>query len=122
MLIISIDFPTLVVSIEPQGSLQESDFKELDEVIDPLIAEHGSLQGLLIHTKTFPGWSDFAGFLANRRFWKEHHKRIAKVALVTDSDLGGAAEFIANLLKLVDAKHFACTDFKDARIWVSNSE
>jgi len=119
MLNISVDFPTQVVSVEPLGSLQESDFKKLDEVIDPLIAEHGSLQGLLIHTKTFPGSADFAGFLANRRFRIDHHKDIAKVALVTDSDLGGAAEAITRLLKLVDARHFAYTEFKDARAWVS---
>jgi len=119
MLNISVDFPTQVVSVEPTGAMQESDFKELDDVIDPLISKHGSLQGLLIHTKNFPGWADFAGLLANRRFWVDHHKNIARVALVTDSDLGGAAEAITRLLKLVDAKHFAYTDFKDARAWVS---
>ena len=76
MLNISVDFQTMVVSVKPLGSLQESDFEELDEVIDPLITEHGSLQGLLIHTQSFPGWADFAGFLANRRFWLEHHQKM----------------------------------------------
>ena len=122
MLNISANEVTHVVSVEPTGSLKESDFEQLDTMIAPIIAKRGSLPGLVIHTESFPGWASFAAFLANREFWKEHHKEISKVALVTDSPLGGTAETLTKALNLLNARHFRYADINEAREWAASPD
>lgn len=50
--------PEGILVIEPAAPLQVTDFEDLVREIDPYIAEHGRLSGLMIHAKKFPGWVD----------------------------------------------------------------
>jgi len=43
-------------------------------------------------TEKFPGWSNFNGMIEHIKFVKSHHRKIAKVALVTDSKIADVAE------------------------------
>ena len=52
----------------------------------------GGLKGILIVTKRFPGWEDFNGMLEHMRFVHNHHRKIAKVDIVTDSKIADVAE------------------------------
>ena len=47
-----------ILIITPEGPLQESDFVSLAKLVDPFIESEGELHGLLIHTKSFPGWKN----------------------------------------------------------------
>lgn len=100
--------------------MQESDFEELAAVVDPMISSHGSLGGLLIHTESFPGWEDFAGFLSHMRFVKEHGSKIGKVALVTDSALGSVGPNLAKLFVSAEIEHFPYADMSRARAWLAS--
>lgn len=122
MIEISIDVETGVVSVEPQGPLEKSDFDRLDEMVDPIIAGGGRLTGLLIHAKGFPGWGDLAGFLSHCRFVKQHHDRISKIALVTDSALGGVAESAARVLHFANVRHFSYADMASAQEWLQAAD
>ena len=44
-----------ILIIEPMRSLQESDFDMLSTLVDPYVQENGKLNGLVIHTASFPG-------------------------------------------------------------------
>ena len=47
--------PEGILILEPDAPLEAADFEGLAHEIDPYIAEHGTLLGLMIHAKTFPG-------------------------------------------------------------------
>ena len=44
-----------ILVLEPDAPLQAADFEGLAREIDPYIAEHGKLQGLMIRAKAIPG-------------------------------------------------------------------
>jgi hypothetical protein len=76
-----------IVFIEPSGPLSMADFERLSREVDVYLGEKGSVNGLLIHAASFPGWEDFGGFVHHIKFVKEHHRRIRRIALVSDSKL-----------------------------------
>ena len=44
-----------ILIASPTSPLEASDFKELAREVDPYIEEKGSLKGLLLQAKSFPG-------------------------------------------------------------------
>ena len=95
MLNVELDKVTGIATFKPDGALSENDFESAASVIDPYIETSGKLKGLIIRTKTFPGWESFGSLIKHLKFVKEHHQKVSHVALVTDSILGGFAEKIA---------------------------
>ena len=77
------------------------------------------MNGLVIHTKTFPGWDSFAALLSHLRFVNQHHTKIARVALSTDSVLAGFAEVVAGHFVSAELKAFSFQDSEKARSWVA---
>ena len=122
MLNVTADATANVVSIEPQGPLEGADFEQLATVVDPIIASRGSLAGLLIHTKSFPGWQDFAGFLSHMRFVKDHQSKIGKVAVVTDSAIGAVGPGFANIFVSAEIKHFKYEEMDRAQAWLGATD
>ena len=45
-----------ILILEPSSPLETADFEAVAHDIDPYLAEHGSLSGVLIVAKAFPGW------------------------------------------------------------------
>src|SRR5512145_2335826 len=76
---------TGVLTLAPSGPLSAADFAAVAAEVDPWIAEHGELRGLLIHTKSFPGWQDFAAFLGHLGFVRTHVQKIRRLAIASDS-------------------------------------
>ncbi len=74
-----------VLLISPKAPLESNDFKELAAEVDPYIAEHGKLQGLMIVAERFPGWRNFAGLRSQANFVRKHFAKIKKIAAVTDN-------------------------------------
>ena len=118
MLKVELDATDGVITVEPTGTLAAEDFAQISELADPYIEEHGALAGLVIHTQEFPGWDSFGALIQHVRFVREHHERLEKVALVTDSMLGDFAETIAGHFVSADVKHFDFDDLESAREWV----
>lgn len=107
-----------VVTVSPEGKLEEEDFKRLAATVDPFIERNGKLNGILIYTESFPGWKDFDGLLSHLRFVKDHHRKIGKVALVTDSKAAAVAESLAKHFVSAEIKHFEFTEKDQALGWL----
>src|SRR6188472_193945 len=84
-----------ILYVRPSSALEQADFATLASTADPYIKETGHLSGLIIEAPSFPGWDSLGAMAAHFRFVRDHHKHIKKIALVTDSALGNAAEHLA---------------------------
>ena len=107
-----------VLIVTPRGPLQAADFENLTREVDPYIAEQGSLAGLMIYVESFPGWRDFAGLISHLRFVRDHHRKIDKVAAVTDSGFLSIAPRIAQHFVHADVRHFPYADRAQALAWL----
>ncbi len=120
MLNIEIDNKNRIAILQPHGSLSESDFVKVSEAIDPCIAENGSLLGLIISTKDFPGWESFGALISHIKFVKNHHAKVSKIAIVTDSKIGDLGEKVTNHFLSAKIKHYPYDQLDDARNWILN--
>lgn len=107
-----------VLVVIPEGPLASNDFTELAQVVDPYIEKHGKLNGLMIYTESFPGWEDFAALVSHFRFVKDHHRKLAKVALVTNSKVASIAETMATHFVSAEIKHFDYNSKEAALAWL----
>lgn len=119
MLNIKLDKTNSIAILEPEGELTEADFRLVCDIIDPYLEQSGRLNGIIIHVQTFPGWDSFSAFITHLKFVKSHHKRIAHVALVTDSVIGSFAEHIADHFVNAKVKHFSFDEFELSVKWIS---
>ena len=110
--------PEGILILEPDAPLEAADFEALIREIDPYIAEHGKLSGLMIRAQAFPGWANLEAFLAHMQFIKSHHQKIVRLAMVTDSKLLGELPKIAAHLVNVQVKHFSESQHEDALRWL----
>jgi len=122
MLNVELDEVNGIATLSPNGALSEKDFESASSLIDPYIEKYGSLKGLIIYTKTFPGWESFGSLIKHFKFVKEHHKKVSHVALVTDSVLGNFGEKIADHFISAEIKHFPFNDLNNAQSWILNAE
>ncbi len=118
MLSVKIDEVSGIAILEPDGALSKGDFELAAKIIDPYIEKTGQLHGLIIHTKSFPGWDSFAGLSSHLRFVKDHHKKITRVAISTDSMVGNFAEAVARHFVNAEIKLFSFQEVGHARNWV----
>lgn len=95
---------TGVLVVEPLDALTAEDFQAISQTVDPFIRENGKLTGLLIDAPSFPGWESFGALIGHIRFIRDHHRKIDRVAAVTDSTILTLAPKIA--------EHFAHPEFK----------
>ena len=109
-----------VLTVRPEGKLEAQDFQTLSKVVDPFIEERGKLNGIIIVTERFPGWEDFNGMIEHMRFVRNHHRNIAKVAIVTDSKVADVAESLGRHFVKASIKHFSFKEIESARRWMLN--
>jgi hypothetical protein len=115
----SLDMKDGVLHLYPKDALDVEDFAELSQVVDPYIVEHGGLNGVIIEADAFPGWDTFGAMAAHFRFVRDHQNFIRKVAIVTDSPVGSAAEHLASHFVSAKIRHFGMTDRQAAYAWVT---
>lgn len=119
MLSVILDQEKGVAIIEPDEALSEDDFRSAARVIDPYIEKNGKLNGILIHTKSFPGWDSFGALISHFDFVKDHHKKLSRVALCTDSVIGVFGETIASHFIRADVRLFSYENFEEAKDWAA---
>ena len=106
--------------LKPNKSLSKEDFAGLSASVDTYLADYASIHGVLIHAEAFPGWESFAGFTAHIRFVRNHHQKIERVALVTDSPVARVAEALAKHFTAAEIKHFPFADYEKALSWLKD--
>jgi hypothetical protein len=109
-----------VLTVRPEGKLEAQDFQTLSKVVDPFIEERGRLNGIIIVTERFPGWEDFNGMIEHMKFVRNHHRNIAKVAIVTDSKVADVAESLGRHFVKASIKHFSFKEIESAKRWMLN--
>lgn len=119
MMAIDLDKKTGIAVFRPGSPLSEDDFKKAADVIDPFVLEKGRIKGLVIHTESFPGWESFSAMMEHFKFVRDHHEKIDRVALVTDSMVGDFAERVAAHFVSAEINTFAFSDLVRAKNWVS---
>ena len=107
-----------ILILEPIGPLQSTDFEKLAREVDPFIIEKGTLNGLMIYAKSFPGWDSFAAFLSHIKFVKNHHQKIKKIAAVTGSGFLAIMPQVANHFIQAEVRHFDYDDKDTALNWL----
>jgi hypothetical protein len=114
----SLDSAQSILYVRPMSALEKSDFVKLAEEVDPYIEASGGLRGLIIVAPAFPGWDGVGALINHVRFVRDHHRRIEKVAVVTDSPIGNLTEHLASHFVSAQIKHFSATGVEGARRWI----
>jgi hypothetical protein len=110
--------PEGILVLKPNAPLSKEDFVGLSASVDAYLADHASIHGVLIHAEAFPGWENLAGFTAHMRFVRNHHQKIERVALVTDSPAARVAEALAKHFIAAEIKHFPFAGYEKALNWL----
>jgi len=111
-----------ILVIQPEASLEASDFQKITQEVDPYIEANGKLHGVLIDAKAFPGWKDFAALVAHLKFVKDHHRKIERIAAVSDSSFLSIAPKIASHFVQAEVRHFAHSQRDEALNWLRSGD
>ena len=122
MLIVKLDKENSLALIEPVDALDVKDFQAAASSIDPLIEEQGLLNGLLIHSESFPGWDSFSALVSHLKFIQDHHTIVKRVALASDSIIARVVEALARHFVDAEIKHFAYNELEQAEHWLIHGE
>jgi hypothetical protein len=107
-----------IATLQPEGALSVEDFDQAVKIIDPFLEQGGKLKGLIIYTKSFPGWDSFASLARHLKFVKNHHRKITHLAFVTDSVIGDIVEKIGSYFVAADVKTFTYKQLAEAKKWI----
>jgi len=118
MLEYSIMKPEGILLLKPHGPLSKEDFGGMSAAVDAYLSDHARLRGVMIHTKGFPGWENFGGFTAHLRFVREHHKKVERVAIVTDSPIASIAQSLGKHFTSAEVMHFPFAEDAKALDWL----
>jgi hypothetical protein len=118
MIDFDLDAARSILHVRPQSPFAAEDFVKLAAVVDPHVEATGDLAGLIIETPAFPGWEGLGAMVAHFKFVRDHHRRIRKVAVVTDSGLGDVAQRFASHFVSAEIRHFASGEAEAAKQWI----
>ena len=110
-----------VLEVRPTGPLKKEDFERLAQTVDPYIEKEGGLVGMMIASEHFPGWESLGAMVQHFQFVRNHHAKIERIALVTDSKLGDIAEKLGAHFSSATIKHFPAGETKAAKTWLEIS-
>ncbi len=122
MLDYSLDKTSGILALEPKGPLTVDDFKRLTADVDGYLADHDNLTGILLTVAHIPGWESFAALVEHMRFARDHHKRISRVAVLTDNSLLKIPPQIAMHFAHPEFRVFASGDRAGAIYWLKGSQ
>jgi len=118
MLEFSFAEPGGILRVTPSGALSAADFAGLTRFADAYLSTHGTLGGLMIEAQSFPGWDSFAALASHLRFFRDHQRRIERIALVTDSRIAHVAELLVEPFVAADIRVFPFGQQEAALRWL----
>lgn len=121
MLSVQVDATRGIAILEPQGALSKDDFVRPAQAIDPQIEKAGQLNGIVVRIREFPAWDSFGALASHLKFVKRHHRKIARVALCTDSALGTVAPKIGRHFVAAEIRAFKSSEFEAAKAWAAGA-
>jgi hypothetical protein len=106
-----------VLVVEIGQALRAQDFDVLAATADTWIDANGDLLGIVIHTREFPGWENLGSLIQHVRFVRDHHRRVGRVALASDSRLADLAPRLAEHFVQAEVRRFGYDDLDAAIMW-----
>ncbi len=121
MIDIDIDETQGVAILKPTelARLTQDDFKAITDRIDGYLQDHDALRGLVIVADHFPGWDSVQAFTSHIKLIRDHHKRINRVAIVSDSPLLSAAPHFMDHFVTAKVRHFGLAELAKAKTWAA---
>ncbi len=110
-----------ILILEPSGALEAADFEAVIHDMDPYLANHDSLAGLMVFAKAFPGWLNLEAAISHLQLIESYHQKIKRLAIVSDNGLLSALPKFAAHLVHPDVKHFVESEYEDALNWLKLS-
>jgi hypothetical protein len=110
-----------ILVVEPHGPINREDIEEIALTVDPWIEQQGELDGLVVHTRHFPGWEDLGSLLRHLQFVRDRHHHIRRVALVTDSPAAELASKLGDHFLDATIERFEYDRYEDALRWASTA-
>jgi stage II sporulation SpoAA-like protein len=107
-----------ILVVEPRAALSADDFRAVSRAIDPYIEEHGKLSGLLVDAPSFPGWDSFGALIQHLKFVRDHHRKIDRVAIVTDNEVLKIGPRIAEHFAHPEFRVFPAAERAQALVWL----
>ena len=107
-----------ILAITPDGPLDKADFEQLASEIEPVVASEGKLAGIMICSKSFPGWRNLEAFVSHLKFIAAHHRQIERIAVVTGSGFLKIMPHIAGLFVQPKIRHFDLDENDRALAWL----
>lgn len=111
-----------VVELRPEPPLTREDFLELAEAVDAYLERQHPLPGLLIIAPQFPGWADFAALRAHLDFVGERHRKVSRVAIVSDSPVFKILPHLVRHFLSPEVRVFPLNQRQDAASWLEAAE
>ena len=121
MLDFSVDAQHSIVHLRPKAALTKEDFAVLAKAVDPHIEAKGGLAGIIVEIAQFPGWESLGAMAAHFRFVRDHHKKVKKIAVVTDAKIGEIAPKLASHFVSAEIKHFPAGQAQAAQKWITGA-
>jgi hypothetical protein len=115
---LNVQFVGDVLWVRPDGPITRDDVATLTRTADDYLADHPKIAGVMVETQTFPGFASVGAFGNYARFIADHHARVRRVALVTDSALAPIAEFMAKYVVGVEMRYYPFSGGAAALGWL----
>jgi hypothetical protein len=110
---------TGVLVVEVSQPLRVPDFDALSATADAWLEAHGELPGVVMHAHTFPGWENVAGLMRHIRFVRDHHRKVRRVALASDSTLTDLMPRLTGHFVRAEVKAFGYDELDEAITWAA---
>src|SRR3954463_13545675 len=114
-----LDAARSILYLHPTGALKKEDFAALGKTVDPHIEAKGGLAGIILDVAAFPGWESIGAMAAHFRFVREHHRKVKRIAIVTDAKIGALGEKLASHFVAATIKHFPAGQIAAAEQWIT---
>lgn len=110
-----------VAILSPHGRLEPEDFEQARAQIDPFLEDNGKLHGIMIRADAFPGWTGIGAMFAHLRFVHDHHRKVARVAVVSDDSVLAHLPALAKIFVAAELKHFPLAEEERAMTWLKTA-
>lgn len=108
-----------VLLVQPLGPLRASDFDAIAVVVNLWSGTRGTMHGLVIQAREFPGWENVAGFVRHVQFARDHQDGVRRVALATDVQVPPPEPELADHFIRSELKRFGLYELATAIRWAS---
>src|SRR5258705_13160122 len=119
MLNYDLRFDDGILVLKPEGPLEAADFTRLARQVDAYLGRKGTLRGVLVEARAFPGWQDFGALIAHLKFIRQHHRKIEKIAILTDGGVAAVMPRIARHFVRAEIRPFAIAEQSAAWSWLA---